>query len=246
MASTGSTRTGTRTGTGSGSGTRTGREAGAGTRRRILDGALVVFGRYGYRQTAMEAVAEEVGLSRQALYRHFAAKDALFAAVVVSLHENALAAGREAVAAARAAHAEAAGVIAAQLDARFVYILARLQGSAHAAELAEENGRRCSAIAAEVLRRFHDDLATTIAEESRARRLALAEGLTPAELADYLLVSVHGLKESIGHASLERFRRDLARLVRLIVAGAENAGSLAPKRPRPVRGRAPSRRGRVG
>jgi AcrR family transcriptional regulator len=216
------------------------------TRQRILDGALVVFGRYGYRQTSMEAVAAEVGLSRQAVYRHFAAKDALFAAVVAALHENALAAAREAVAGARAAHADAAAVIAAQLDARFVYIVARLQGSAHADELAEENGRRCSAIAADVLRRFTHELAETIAEESRARRLALAPGLPAAELADYLIASVHGLKESVGHVSLERFRRDLARVVRLIVAGAESAGSLAPKRPRPVRGRAPSRRGRVG
>jgi AcrR family transcriptional regulator len=214
------------------------------TRQRILDGALVVFGRYGYRQTAMEAVAEEVGLSRQALYRHFAAKDALFSAVVASLHENALGAGRHAVVAARGAHADAAGVIAAQLDARFVYIVSRLQGSAHAAELAEENGRRCSAIAADVLRRFTDELAATITEESRARKLALAPGLSASELADYLIASVHGLKES--GVPLERFRRDLARLVRLIVAGAESAGSLAPKRPKPARGRAPARRGRVG
>ncbi|HVH07384.1 MAG TPA: helix-turn-helix domain-containing protein [Myxococcota bacterium] len=215
-----------------------------GTRQRILDGALVVFGRYGYRQTSMEAVAEEVGLSRQALYRHFAAKEALFAAVVGSLHENALRAAREAVAAARVAHADAAGVIAAQLDARSVHILSRLQGSAHAAELAEENGRRCSAIAADVGRRFAGELATTIEEETRGRRLALAPGLPASELAEYLIVSTHGLKES--GLPLERYRRDLARLVRLIVTGAERAGSLAPKRPKPVRGRAPSRRGRAG
>lgn len=215
-----------------------------GTRQRILDGALVVFGRYGYRQTSMESVAEEVGLSRQALYRHFAAKDALFAAVVASLHENALRAAREAVAAARVAHADAAGVIAAQLDARNVFILSRLQGSAHAAELAEENGRRCGAIAVEVGRRFAGELATTIEEEARGRRLALAPGLPASELAEYLIVSVHGLKDA--GLPLERFRRDLARLVRLIVAGAESAGSLAPKRPKPVRGRAPSRRGRAG
>jgi AcrR family transcriptional regulator len=216
------------------------------TRQRILDGALVVFGRYGYRQTSMEAVAEEVGLSRQALYRHFAAKDALFAAVVASLHETSLQAAREAVVAARAAHADAAGVIAAQLDARTVHLLSRLQGSSHADELAEENGRRCGAIAAEVGRRFAGELATTISEEARGRRLSLAPGLGAAELADYLIVSVHGLKEAVAHASLERFRRDLARLVRLLVAGAENAGTFAPKRPRPARGRAPSRRGRVG
>jgi AcrR family transcriptional regulator len=214
------------------------------TRQRILDGALVVFGRYGFRQTSMEAVAEEVGLSRQALYRHFAAKDALFAAVVASLHENALRAAREAVAAARVAHADAAGVIAAQLDARNVFMLSRLQGSAHAAELAEENGRRCGTIAVEVGRRFAGELATTIEEEARGRRLALAPGLGASELAEYLIVSVHGLKDA--GLPLERFRRDLARLVRLIVAGAESTGSLAPKRPKPVRGRAPSRRGRVG
>ena len=45
----------------------------------ILKAAQVVFARHGFRQTSMTMVAEEAGLSRQALYHHFASKEELFA-----------------------------------------------------------------------------------------------------------------------------------------------------------------------
>src|SRR5688572_23192250 len=50
----------------------------------------IVFARYGYRQTNMEVLAKEAGLSRQALYAHFLNKDAVFAAAVEALHGQAL------------------------------------------------------------------------------------------------------------------------------------------------------------
>ena len=73
------------------------------TRRRLLGAALAVFGRYGYRRASMEAVAAEAGISRQGLYRHYAGKEALFAAAISHLHDRGDAAGAEAAAAARAA-----------------------------------------------------------------------------------------------------------------------------------------------
>ena len=50
--------------------------------RRVLDGALVTFARYGYRKTSMEEVARTAGISRQGLYGHYATKEALFRATV--------------------------------------------------------------------------------------------------------------------------------------------------------------------
>ena len=58
------------------------------TRRRLLGAALAVFGRYGYRRASMEAVAAEAGISRQGLYRHYAGKEALFAAAISHLHDR--------------------------------------------------------------------------------------------------------------------------------------------------------------
>jgi TetR/AcrR family transcriptional regulator of autoinduction and epiphytic fitness len=49
------------------------------TRREgLLEAAVSVFARYGYRKTSMDEVARAAGVSRQGLYLHFADKEALF------------------------------------------------------------------------------------------------------------------------------------------------------------------------
>src|ERR1700722_12523684 len=45
------------------------------TRRRILSDALQLFGRNGYEQTTMEAIAEAAEVSPSTLYRYFLTKD---------------------------------------------------------------------------------------------------------------------------------------------------------------------------
>ena len=59
---------------------------------RILDAAMRVFRRHGFRRSSIEQAAEEAGLTRQALYHHFSSKEALFRAVITRLYESALAA----------------------------------------------------------------------------------------------------------------------------------------------------------
>ena len=61
-------------------------------RTRILDAAMLVFRRHGFRRSSIEQAAEAAGLTRQALYHHFKSKEALFRAVIERLHEEALAA----------------------------------------------------------------------------------------------------------------------------------------------------------
>jgi AcrR family transcriptional regulator len=189
------------------------------TRQRILEAALVVFGRYGFRQASMERLAEEAGLSRQALYRHFASKEALFAACVEELHRSSLEAGREGARAARAARGDAADVLAAQLEGRFGRILERLAGSAHGPELLDESHRQCGAVNADSKERFAEQLAATVRAERRAGRLT-AKGPSATELARLLILAADGIKTSVPPLTLEEFRRDLAQMVRLLVAGA--------------------------
>ena len=52
------------------------------TRQRILDGALSVFSRLGYGHASVDEVAREAGISKGALYHHFASKEDLFRALL--------------------------------------------------------------------------------------------------------------------------------------------------------------------
>lgn len=51
-------------------------------RRQVLDVGLEVFGRHGYHQTSMSALAAEAGVTKPVLYQHFASKHDLFAEVL--------------------------------------------------------------------------------------------------------------------------------------------------------------------
>ncbi|NRQ36340.1 TetR/AcrR family transcriptional regulator [Nonomuraea sp. NN258] len=57
-------------------------ERGAATRDKVLTIATRLFAEHGYDGTSIETVLQESGLSRGALYHHYAGKDALFEAVL--------------------------------------------------------------------------------------------------------------------------------------------------------------------
>ena len=54
----------------------------AGTRQRILDVALELFGEHGYAGTSIADITKRLGVSKAALYYHFAAKDEILEALV--------------------------------------------------------------------------------------------------------------------------------------------------------------------
>jgi AcrR family transcriptional regulator len=56
-------------------------ERGLATRRAILETATRLFAEHGYAAVSIDAVLEACGISRGALYHHFASKEALFEAV---------------------------------------------------------------------------------------------------------------------------------------------------------------------
>ena len=87
-------------------------------RDRILDAAMLVFRRQGFRRSSIEQAAEAAGLTRQALYHHFKSKEALFRAVIERLHENALAAEIAAGEAAEKAGGSLAEILIAEITAR--------------------------------------------------------------------------------------------------------------------------------
>jgi AcrR family transcriptional regulator len=60
------------------------------TAERILEAAVRVFGRVGFKKASMEELAEAAGLSKQGLYLHFASKDELIKASMVHYLEEGL------------------------------------------------------------------------------------------------------------------------------------------------------------
>ena len=98
------------------------------SRERIINSAAKVFGQHGYRLASMELVAQESGLTRQALYHHFQSKEALFRAVVEAVHEGACEAERAAGLRQEQAGKGLADILVAQLEARFRYLFDLNQG----------------------------------------------------------------------------------------------------------------------
>ena len=61
---------------------------GRATRDQLIEVATRLFAERGYEDTSIEAVLSAAGVSRGALYHHFAGKDALFEAVVASVEQR--------------------------------------------------------------------------------------------------------------------------------------------------------------
>jgi AcrR family transcriptional regulator len=64
------------------------RARGQATREELVEAATRLFAAHGYEDTSIEAVLQETGVSRGALYHHFAGKESLFEAVVERLAEQ--------------------------------------------------------------------------------------------------------------------------------------------------------------
>ncbi len=58
------------------------------SRRALIDAGRALFGEHGYADTSTPAIAAAAGVSRGALYHHFADKQALFQAVVQDAYES--------------------------------------------------------------------------------------------------------------------------------------------------------------
>ena len=62
--------------------------SGSETRRRLLDGAIALFGTRGFAGTSLDAVAAEAGVRKQTLLYYFPTKEALLDACVVETSER--------------------------------------------------------------------------------------------------------------------------------------------------------------
>ena len=198
------------------------------TREAILAAGLHCFGRDGFRRTALDRVAREAGISRAAVYLHFANKEDLFRALVDDLHARALA---EATAA-----ADGSGTLAERLTAVMVAKTARffdlLRASQHADEFLDENHRLCGEISATFAAKHARLLGRMIAGAAAAGEISLATvGASATQVADLLLDTAEGIKTR--HRTIlsaDAYRRRLGDAVRIVIA-AFTASAPARRRP---------------
>jgi AcrR family transcriptional regulator len=188
-----------------------------GSSDRILSAAENIFARFGYRRASMSQIAEEAGLTRQALYHHYPGKEALFRAVVEQLHELAYEAEAAAGLDQEQAGAGLADILAAQIGARFRYLLECVEESPQAEELLSEHQLQTRDLYQSFIEHNADLRSETIDRVCANQGLALRQGMTSRELARCIQLAIRGFNDlRLDGSSLN----ELDRMIRLLVAGA--------------------------
>ena len=203
-------------------------------RDRILDAAMAVFRRHGFRRSSIEQAAEAAGLTRQALYHHFKSKEALFRAVIERLYESALAAEIAAANTKEKTGGSLADILVAGVTARLSQLVASFDGSPHIEELFSEHLLQARDLYQKYAGLYAAHGAAAIKTVCRTQRLALANGMTSAELARCVEMAINGAKSlNPGMQPAQAFLGDLDVMVRTLVAGA--VGPLPkPRRAKPA------------
>jgi AcrR family transcriptional regulator len=188
-------------------------------RDRILDAAMLVFRRHGFRRSSIEQAAEAAGLTRQALYHHFDSKEALFRAVVERVYQDALAAESAAADAREKAGAGLADILVAQITARLAYLVASLDGSPHVEELFSEHLGQSRDLYQKHASLYAAQGTATIERVSRKQKLGLR--MPAGELWRCVEMAVNGTKSAYPKLQpLDAFLKDLETMLRTLIAGA--------------------------
>jgi AcrR family transcriptional regulator len=209
-------------------------------RDRILDAAMLVFRRQGFRRSSIEQAAEAAGLTRQALYHHFKSKEELFRAGIERLHENALVAAIAAGEATEKADGSLADILIAEITARIRQLISPLEGSPHVEELFSEHLLQARDLYQKYSALYAKQLTATIKRVCHKRRLVLRE-MTAPEFARYIEMAFNGTKSAYpAMQPVDAFLRDFGIMVRTLVAGAVSP-SPKPHRKKTV-AKAPARK----
>jgi AcrR family transcriptional regulator len=180
-----------------------------GKREQILGAALACFTRYGYRRTSMETIAQAAGVSRPALYQHFAGKEHVFRAVVAWLLESALTQAELAHRADGTPADRLYGVLAAKLE-----LVVGNAGQEFRGELLAE----AASIASDEVASFQERLIGILEALLRSAAFDLVDVALPARDAAVLLLdAVTGIEQE--PAPGETLRTRLRQLVELTVRG---------------------------
>ncbi|MGQ7845167.1 TetR/AcrR family transcriptional regulator [Granulosicoccus sp. 3-233] len=157
-------------------------------RHEILDAALKVFIRYGFRRTTMGDLAEEAGMSRPALYQQFPNKEAIFRAVAVDFLARAV----EEVETDIDGHESVAAKLVFILNVWIVRPFELIHSAPDARELMDCTHDFLSDVIEDGYRAMESSVAGSLETSSEA--LAL-HSLTPGAVAQVLTASAIGFKD---------------------------------------------------
>lgn len=153
----------------------------------LLDAAIAVFLRYGFKKTSMDAVARAAGLSRQGVYLHYPTKEALFRASI----EHLAASAREA---ARSALGQTGRSVEERVFGAFEALHARTQDSEHMDELFATAGQMLG----DSLVQLEDGIVADLARALKTMGVAATwqdTGVTARALAEQLYATSQGFKQ---------------------------------------------------
>lgn len=176
-------------------------------RRQLLDAAVGTFLRFGFKKTSMDDVARAAGVSRQALYLHFANKDALFEHGVRHVQEQAHAAA--------AAALDSEGDVEDRLVSAFLALHAvHFAHSTSVEHMGELTSAMSSALAAE-LAQHQTQFIHHVARVLRSADV-VAAGAKPGatDVARTLEAAAVGLKHT--STSLQAYREQMRVVVRVV------------------------------
>ena len=205
-------------------------------RTRILDAAITVFRRQGFRRSSIEQAAEAAGLTRQALYHHFKSKEALFRAVIERLYEDAFAAETAAIAAMEKAGGSLADVIVAAVTAKLGQLVKSLDGSPHVEELSSEHLAQARDLYQKYAVAHGQQLTMAIVRICRKQGLTLNAEMTPRDLARCVEMTINGTKSAYpAMQPAAAFLRDLEIMLRTFIAGAVGPAKPRAAKPKPAK-----------
>ncbi len=191
-----------------------GRSAAGGKRVAILDAALRLFGRYGYKRTSIDDIAGEADIAKGTVYLSFKSKEEIFRALCEDIVRRIEDEARRA----QQSQEALADRILAILEAKFGFYFETVRSSPHAAELIDSKNRLSAGLFEKCDRRYQRILRDVIEDAARRGEIAPDQhDLTPAAVVDLLLAGAHGIEQSASSTSL--LHRRLADLVTVVLAG---------------------------
>lgn len=187
---------------------------------QILDAALPVFIRYGFRKTSMADIAQAAGISRASLYLSFSNKEELFRAGSARAHENAM----NEVISALSANGDVIARIETAMTTFQRSLITPFGSSMQAAELFKTNMELAADITLNTRAQLLEHLASHLsnAEQSGEIDLTVA-GATPKDLANMVVAAADGIKHMQGAGvELENGTRMFMRILRAAITSSQN------------------------
>jgi AcrR family transcriptional regulator len=175
---------------------------------RILTAASACFGRYGFKRTSMNDIAESAGISRGALYLLFQNKEDIFRTLCEYLHGKA-------IVRAKAALQSEVGLserLIAAFEGKDLELFELVCSSAHGSELIDLSHAIGADIFKAAERQFHELLTAAIHQANEKEEIELKRGdFQPDRAASLLIGCACGLKKS--SSSVEEYRQQLKDLI---------------------------------